>query len=92
MSLGEINSSENKRRAMISRLQEAETNLRAALHTHGFGSTPRAHMERALSHVHEAYIAINENKPVRSVHQLSDDLTRIEKVVDDATRKHSQRI
>jgi predicted esterase YcpF (UPF0227 family) len=92
MSLGETASSEAKRRALISRLQEAETSLRSALHMHGFGTTPRAHMERALSHVHEAYIAINENKPVRSVHQLADDLTRIEKVVDDATRKHSQRI
>jgi hypothetical protein len=92
VSLGETPSGEVKRRALISRLQEAEISLRSALHTHGFGNTPRAHMERALSHVQEAYIAINENKPVRSVHQLADDLTRIEKVVDDATRKHSQRI
>ena len=92
MSLPEIDANEGKRRELIARLQEAETNLRAALHTHGFGNTPRAHMERALSHVHEAYIAINESKPVRSVQQLAEDLTRIEKVVDDATRKHSQRI
>jgi hypothetical protein len=92
MGLDANNLAEGKRRELINRLQEAETNLRAALHINGFGNTPRSHMERAISHVHEAYIAVNENKPVRSIHQLADDLTRIEKVVDEATRKHSQRI
>ena len=43
-------------------------------------------MERALAHIHEAYIAINEINRVRTVQQLVDDLNRIQQVMDDVQR------
>jgi hypothetical protein len=88
----EIKTIESQQRELLTQLSVAETALRFALHKHGFGNTPRAHMERAIAHIHEAHIAINESKAVRSVHQLADDLTRIEKVMDNARQGRSQHI
>ena len=45
-----------------------------------------------MAHICEAYIAINEGKSVRSVHQLVDDITRVQQVMDDVQRRKSQRI
>jgi hypothetical protein len=92
MNLGEIQAIESQRQALLGRLTTAEAALRSGLHTHGFGETARAHMERAMAHIQEAYIAINEGKSVRTVHQLVDDLNRIQQVIDDAKRGKSQRI
>jgi hypothetical protein len=92
MNPGESSAIENKRQALLGQLKAAEAGLRSGLHTHGFGTTARAHMERALAHICEAYIAINETKQVRTVQQLAEDLTRIQQVMDDATRGKSQRI
>ena len=44
-------------------------------------------MERARAHIQEAYIAINESKPVRTVQQLVDDLNRVQQVMDDVQRR-----
>jgi hypothetical protein len=74
---------EGQRQALIGRLQTAETALRAGLHIPGFGNTTQSHMERALAHVHEAYIAINEMRVVRSVTQLVEDLNRIEQACNE---------
>jgi mannose/cellobiose epimerase-like protein (N-acyl-D-glucosamine 2-epimerase family) len=49
-------------------------------------------MERAMAHLCEAYIAINEMNRARTVEQLVNDLVRIQQVMDDATRGKSQRI
>ena len=83
---------EAKRQELLGQLKAAESALRAGLHTEGFGSTARAHMERAMAHICEAYVAINEAKQVRTVQQLVDDLNRIQQVMDDARRGQSQRI
>lgn len=83
---------EAKRQELLGQLKAAESTLRSGLHTQGFGSTARAHMERAMAHICEAYIAINEARQVRTVQQLVDDLNRIQKVMDDAQRGKSQRI
>ena len=83
---------ETQRQALLGQLRSAEAALRSGLHTHGFGSTARAHMERAQAHIQEAYIAINEAKSVRSVQQLVDDLNRIQQVMEDTRRGQSQRI
>jgi hypothetical protein len=40
-------------------------------------------MERALAHIQEAWIAINEMRGVRSVPQLVDDLNRIEQACNE---------
>jgi hypothetical protein len=92
MNAGELKDIEAKRQALLGQLTAAETALRNGLHTHGFGSTAREHMERARAHIQEAYIAINETKSVRSVQQLVDDLNRIQQVITDAKRGQSQRI
>jgi hypothetical protein len=92
MSTGELKDIEARRQALLGQLRSAEASLRGGLHTHGFGSNARAHLERAMAHVQEAYIAINEAKAVRSVQQLVDDLNRIQQVMDDAQRGKSQRI
>ncbi len=93
MNPGELQTIESQRQALLGQLATAETALRSGLHIQqGFGSTARAHMDRAMAHICEAYIAINEGKSVRSVHQLVDDLTRIQQVMDDVQRRKSQRI
>ena len=48
------------RRTLLGQLQTAEVNLRAGLHQHGLDAIVRAHLERALAHIREAYIAVNE--------------------------------
>jgi len=83
---------EAKRQELLGQIKAAESALRAGLHTQGFGSIARAHMERAMAHICEAYIAINEARQVRTVQQLVDDLNRIQKVMDDAKLGKSQRI
>ena len=92
MNPGELQAIESQRQALLGQITTAETALRAGLHTRGFGETARAHLERAMAHLGEAYIAINEGKSVRTVHQLVADLKRIQQVMDDARRGKSQRI
>jgi hypothetical protein len=83
---------EGQRQALLGQLTAAEAAVRRGLDTHGFGSTARTHMERALAHIQEAYIAINEINRARSVDQLVNDLIRVQQVMDAATRGKSQRI
>ena len=94
MSADDLNAIENQRQALLGQLKTAEAALRAGMHTHGFGSTARAHMERALAHISESHIALSEPKNARTVHQLVDDLNRIAQVTDDCKRRQhkSQRV
>jgi hypothetical protein len=88
MSADEIKAIEGEFQALLGQLKAAESGLRSGLHTNGFGSTARAHMERALAHISEAYIAINEpTSNTRTVQQLVDDLNRIQQVTDDFKRR-----
>jgi hypothetical protein len=86
MNAADLNVVEAKRQELLGQLKAAESALRSGLHTNGFGNTARAHMERALAHICEAYVAINEARQARTVQQLVEDLTRIQQVMDDATR------
>lgn len=92
MNPGELPAIEAERQALLSQITAAETALQQALHIHGFGSTTRAHLERARAHVTEALIAINESRSVRSVPQLVSDLNRLERVSADLQAGKSQRI
>ena len=86
-------SNEAKQRlTLLRQLTAAETALRIGLHVRGFGNNAREHMERAKAHLCEAYIAINETRSVRTVHQLVDDLNRVEQVLEDGKRRKSQRV
>ena len=88
MSADDRNAIESKCQGLLGQLKAAEAALRAGLHMHDFGSTARAHMERAMAHIAEAYIAINEpTKNARTVQQLVDDLNRIQQVTDDFKRR-----
>jgi uncharacterized membrane protein YccC len=87
MNADDIKVIESQRQALLGQLRAAEAALRTGLHTHGFGSTARAHMERALAHIQEARIAIAEMRAVRSVPQLVDDLNRIEQACNELRRQ-----
>lgn len=92
MNSGRLKTIEGQRQALLERLTAAETAVRRGLDTRGFGSTARAHMERALAHILEASLAINEITRARTVDQLVSDLVRIQQVMDEAARGKSQRI
>ena len=89
---GELQAIEAKRQALLGQLRTAEAAVRAGLHAHGFGNAAREHLERAMAHIQEAYIAINESKPVRTVPQLVDDLNHIQQVMDEANRRKSHHV
>ena len=83
MNAGELNHLESRRRALLGQLQTADVNLRSGLHQHGMDAIVRAHLERALAHTREAYIAVNEQTKVRTVQELADQLTRVEQMQAD---------
>lgn len=80
MSDGPFNQFKSHRRELLGCLQTADDNLRATLHRHGLEAPARAHLDRALAHIREAYIAVNEQTRIRSVHELAEQLARIEQV------------
>ena len=88
----ELQAIETRRQTLLGQIRTAEAAMRAGLHAHGFGNAARAHLERAMAHLHEAYVAINESKAVRTVPQLVDDLNRIQKLMDELQQRNSQRI
>lgn len=92
MNPGEFQKAEAKRQELLGQLKAAESALRSGLRIHGFGDITRSHLERAMAHVSEAYIAINETKSVRSVPQLVEDLNRIQRVMEEAKHGKSQRV
>lgn len=83
MNAGELNHLELRRLALLGQFQTADVNLRSGLHQHGMDAIVRAHLERALAHLREAYIAVNEQTKVRTVQELADQLTRVEQMQAD---------
>jgi hypothetical protein len=75
-------------RLILEELNTAEQSLRENLHRHDLDPTAREHMERALSHVREAYIATNEIGKARSVQRLVGDLERVERLTEKAHRRY----
>ena len=88
----EINAIEARRQALLGQIQAAESALRAGLHANGPDQIARAHLERAMAHLAEAAVAINEAGRARSVQRLVDDLVRVEQVVEEARRRNFLRI
>jgi hypothetical protein len=80
MNAGALNRLALLRRALLGQLQAADANLRSGLHQHGMDAIVRAHLERALAHIREATIAVNEQVKIRSVQELTDQLARIEQM------------
>jgi len=79
---GDLQAIEAKRQELLGQIRTAEAAMRTGLHITGFGNAAREHLERAMAHIQEAYIAINETKAVRTVSQLVDDLNRIQQVMN----------
>jgi hypothetical protein len=69
-------------RYLFEQLNTTEQALRKNLHRSDLDPTAREHMERALSHVREAYIATNEICKVRSVQRLVGDLEKVDRLVE----------
>ena len=83
MNAGALNRLELLRRTLLGQLQTADVNLRSGLHQHGMDAIVRAHLERALAHIREAYIAVNEQNKIRTVQELADQLVRVEQMQAD---------
>ena len=83
MNTGALNHLELRRQALLGQIQTADVNLRSGLHQHGMDALVRAHLERALAHIREAYIAVNEQAKVRTVQELADQLARVEQIQAD---------
>ena len=47
MNSGDLNMVEARRQELLGQIKAAESALSSGLHTHGFGSTARAHLEHA---------------------------------------------
>ena len=88
MNASALNHLEWRRRMLLGQLQAADVNLRAGLHQHGMDAIVRAHWERALAHIREASIAINEQTTIRTVQELADQLMRIEQMQVDFVSGH----
>jgi len=69
-------------RLILEQLDAAEQALRENLHRNDLDPTAREHMERAVAHVHEAYIATNEIGKARSVRRLVGDLEKVDRLVE----------
>ena len=76
----EANTLDLHRHVLLARIQSADATLRACLHQDGADAIVRAHLERALAHIREAHIAVNERTQVRTVLELADQLTRIDEM------------
>ena len=73
-------------RYIFEQLDTADQALRENLHRNDLDPTAREHMERALSHVREAYVATNEIGKARSVQQLVGDLEKVNHIVAKVRR------
>ena len=76
-------------RRILELLDNAESALRENLHRHDIDPAARAHMERAASHVREAYIATNEHGKARTVHRLVGDLEKVERIINKVSKRRT---
>ena len=76
-------------RHILEQLDIADQALRGNLHRHDLDLIAREHMERAMSHVREAYIATNEIGKARSVQRLVGDVEKVGHLVSKL-RKQQQ--
>jgi uncharacterized protein YycO len=79
-------------RHIADQLNTVKQVLRTNLHRHDLDATAREHMERALSHVREAYIATNEIGRARSVQRLVSDLEKVDKLLAKVGEQQQARI
>lgn len=73
-------------------LNQAEKALRTNLHRHDLDPTAHAHMERALNHVREAYVATNEIGKARSVQRLVSDLEKVQRLTAKLRQRQASQV
>lgn len=73
--------------SILRNLAGAEQSLQTNLHRSDLDRNARAHMERALSHVREAFIATNEIDKARTVQQVVADLTKVESLLQNIKQR-----
>jgi len=78
-------------RYIFEQLDTADQALRENLHRNDLDPIAREHMERALTHVREAYIATNEIGKARSVQQLVGDAEKVNGVVSEVRRREQSK-
>ena len=76
-------------RRILELINAAESALRKTSDRQDLGETARAHIERALIHTREAYVATNEIGKPRSVQRLVGDQTGITRLFDRVSRQRS---
>ncbi|MBK7998113.1 MAG: hypothetical protein IPK15_05125 [Verrucomicrobia bacterium] len=75
--------------SVVEQLSVAERTLRENLHRHDLDPMARQHLERAVSHVHEAQVATQEVGKARTVHRLVSDLEKVERLVEKVRQRQS---
>ena len=73
---------EREHRLQLDNLNTAQRALRRILHLHGVDTVARQHIDRALNHVREACIAVNEPGHARNVPKLVEDLAKVERLME----------
>lgn len=73
--------------SILRNLRAAEQSLQTNLHRSDLDANARAHMERSMSHLREAFIATNEIGKARSVQQMLADLTKVESLLQNIKRR-----
>jgi hypothetical protein len=74
-------------RYIFEQLDTADQALRENLHRNDLDPAAREHMERALAHVREAYVATHETGKARSVQRLVGDLEKVNHIVAKVRRR-----
>jgi hypothetical protein len=83
MNTGENNPLDLRRNVLLIELQRAEASLRASIHQSHLDALVRDHLVRALAHVCEATIAIEQRTKSRPVNELAEQLARIDEMRAD---------
>jgi hypothetical protein len=83
MNTSEAHLLELRRNALLTELRQADVRLRTCIHQLEVVALRHAHLERALAHLREAGIAVDEQTKIRSVQELADHLARIEQIQSD---------
>jgi len=83
MNPGQTHLAESRKQTLLGQLHAAEAAVRSNLNFQAIEANARAHMERALAHIREAYVAINEIGRARTVKQLVEELERIERAFEE---------
>lgn len=81
--MSQSNTAENQRQELLGRLRAADTALRASLHQHKLDAIVCAHLERALAHIQEVYVGVNESVRIRTVQQLADELGKVQQLCEE---------